>query len=702
MTKRVLLLAVAVAAAFSIHLYTSSANTRAPADVSPSRIARMLALHMPLRHLSREPLGDSVSTNTLDIFLTSLDFERIYFLESDVSAFSAYRADLDDKLKAGDIDFAQRVYDVFKQRVENRVAFVKTLLAEGIDTASTNTFQWKRREAPWVATEAEWDDLWRRKIQHEYIGRLVAKQLGSEEAAAGIVEPEETNTASAVDAKLSPEEQIRKSYDRFLTILRDNDEGWLLERYLNAFTHAYDPHTDYMSPNNMEDFEIGMKLSLEGIGALLGNDEGAARVERLIPGGPAERDGRLKPGDRIIAVAQGDEPPVDILHWPLSKAVRLIRGEKGTKVVLTVLPASDPTGSRETRIDLVRDEVKLEEQAAKGEIRTVTGPDGFERKIGVITLPEFYADLNGARQGKPARSSSRDVAELVDELRDAGAEGLILDLRNNGGGSLSDAVQMTGLFIESGPVVQVRDQRRVHTLSDPDPDIAYDGPLIVLVNRLSASASEILAGALQDYGRAIIVGDHRTHGKGTVQTLTPLSNTGADLGSLKVTTASFYRIGGGSTQLRGVESDILLPSPMNSMEIGEDQLPHAMPWSKIDPAFYEPQTNLASIIPELRTRSATRQGSDPKFAAYTNLLSRLDERQKSTTISLNLEERLQLARDEKALQKELESTDITKQDADKKAKNDLVLNESLQILCDWISIFEHDDGPNAATASPAS
>ncbi len=664
-------------------------------DPAQSRVARMLALNMPLRHLSREPLGDQIATNALSLFLDSLDFERTFFLASDIASFQLAEKELDDQLKSGDVTFAYRVFNVFKTRVANRVAYVKELLDQGFDLQQDETYAWKRKEARWAASEEEWNQLWRQKIKHELLARMVAQQLGTEEGVAATDEEDkQPETASAAEAKLPPEEQIRKSYDRFLTIMQDNDGGWLLERYLNAFTRAYDPHTDYMSASSQEDFAIGMKLSLEGIGAVLSSDEGAARVERLIAGGPAERDGRLKPGDKIIAVAQGDAEAVEVLHWPLSKTVRLIRGEKGSKVVLTVIPAAAP--ATEERIDLIRDEVKLEEQAAKSEIRTLPGPDGLERKIGIITLPEFYADMTGGRKGEAPRSSARDVAELLAKLSEEKVEGLVLDLRNNGGGALNDAVEMTGLFIESGPVVQVKSQRQILTMSDPAPDVAYTGPVVVLVNRLSASASEILAAALQDYGRALIVGDSRTHGKGTVQTLVNLSNANTNMGSLKVTTASFYRIAGGSTQLRGVESDIVLPSPLETMEVGEAELPRALAWTQTNPAFYERVGEPQALLPELAKRSEERRGKDPRFSAYTNLLARLAERQRSTTISLNLEERLRLAHSEKELQKQLEENDPGKtSDEEKKKGKDLVMQESLNILCDWVSLLENQ--PTAAS-----
>jgi carboxyl-terminal processing protease len=438
-----------------------------------------------------------------------------------------------------------------------------------------------------------------------------------------------------------------------------------------------------LSPNNAEDFNISMKLSLVGIGALLSSEDGAAKIERLIPGGPAEHDGRLKPGDKIVAVAQGDQEPVSILHWPLSKAVRIIRGEKNTKVVLTIIPASDPTGGTISKIDLVRDEVKLEEQAAKGEVRELRGDDGVARKFGVIRLPEFYADMSGRREsGKVPRSSSRDVEKILSDLKTNLIRGVVIDLRNNGGGLLAEAVEMTGLFIGSGPVVQVSDGRATEVLSDDNPDTTYDGPLVVLVNRETASASEILAGALQDYGRAIIVGDTKTHGKGTVQSMANLKNGDPSLGTLKVTTASFYRIAGGSTQMKGVTPDIVTPSILDSMEVGEEYLPHALMWSTVFPALYRRKADLDSILPVLKQQSEERQQKDPRFMAYRSLVEQLGERQKASEISLNLEERLKLARSEKELQKLLQNADV--KDAEKDKKNqDIILDEALKILSDF-------------------
>jgi carboxyl-terminal processing protease len=702
-------------------LSAGAAWAAVPAQLAPdpqqAKIARILANSLPLNHLSRERFDDEIASSALDLYINALDYEHSFFLASDIASFRGEAGRLDDQVKNGELSTPFHIYEVFKDRVSNRVAFVEQLVAKGFDLESEETMAWKRKKAPWPANEAEWDELWRKKTQNEYVARLVAKKLGEEDQAAGsstnAVEEAEMDhpdvngeTAPApADAHLPPQQAILKSYQRYLTLLNDNDATWVVDRYFNAFTQSYDPHSDYLSPNSAEDFDISMRLSLVGIGALLSSDEGAARVERLIPGGPAEKDGRLKPGDKIIAVAQDKEPAVDILHWPLNKTVRLIRGEKGTRVVLTVIPASDISGSTTRRIDLIRDEVKLEEQAAKSSVREIKGPDGISRTFGVIKLPEFYADMKSGADG--ARSSARDVKKILDELVAKNVDGIVLDLRNNGGGSLAEAINMTGEFIESGPVVQVKDQKRLQILSDPDPEVTYTGPLIVLVNRMSASASEILAAALQDYGRALIVGDTKTHGKGTVQTLTNLSQANPGLGQLKLTTASFYRIAGGSTQLNGVKPDIVLPSALDSMELGEEYLPHALAWTEVYQAFYEPVNNFSNILPKLLENSEKRRSEDAKFSAYMKLVGQLSERQQKNEISLNFEDRLQLARAERELEKQLRPPEQKKQEkkqdgAKEDEPDDPVLSETLSILADLVVLQARQQAESQLATKPQS
>jgi carboxyl-terminal processing protease len=654
--------------------------------------ARLVARYLPRMHMTHRPFDDAVAGEALDLFLDALDFEHSYFLAGDVERFRREAGDLDDRVAGGDVRFAFEVYDTLQARVSNRVTRVKELLDEGFDLGRDEEYEWKRKNAPWPADQAEWDELWRKRIKNQYVARLVAEQLDTESPVETDAAGDGRETASGeADRKLPPREFILKGYERYLTLLTDSDAEWVLERYLTAFTRVYDPHTDYLSASNTEDFNIGMSLSLFGIGALLSSEDGAAKVERLITGGPADRDGRLQPGDKIIAVAQGDQEAVDILHWPLSKAVRLIRGEKGTRVVLTVLPASAPAGSTSERIDLVRDEVKLEEQAAKGDVREVPDETGHALRVGVITLPEFYADVNGQpKPGATPRSSTRDVAAILNGFATNPVDGVVLDLRGNGGGLLAEAVAMTGLFIDSGPVVKVSNGRAFQVLNDVDPDTAYAGPLVVLVNRQTASASEILAGALQDYGRAIIVGDSKTHGKGTVQSLTGLRANEPAAGSLKVTTACFYRIGGRSTQRTGVTPDIVTPSMLDALEIGEEFLPHALAATETEPALYRPSHALDGVAPELRRRSEDRMRKDDRYRAFRDLLAEFGARQKEHRVSLRLEDRLDLARRERALGKLIENAQYEPKagtsDPASAAKTDLILTEALNVMGDLITL----------------
>lgn len=687
-------LALTIAWVFSEDPAPANGPAKGGALQENARMARLLANNLPLMHLNKVEWNDTLAGRALTNYIEALDFERVFFLASDIERFQAAVTNLDDQVKRGELNFALDVYAVYKERVANRVAFAESLLDQPIDVSVDEEYDWKRKDAPWPADEAAWDDLWRKRIKHLYLSRVVADELSAAEKAIDEEEDDRRSHTDTVNATLTPVEFVRKALKRQLTAIQDNDDGWVVERYLSAFARAFDPHTEFLSPNNREDFEINMKLSLQGIGAMLSSEDGAAKVERLIPGGPAELDGRLQPGDKIIAVAQGDEEAVDVLHWPLYKTVRLIRGDKGSKVVLTVIPNSDPSGSTLTKIDLIRDEVKLEEQAAKGELRTVTDEAGRTNLVGVITLPDFYADFKGGEDGE-ARSCTRDVLRILNEHLAAGAQGIILDLRNNGGGSLTEAIEMTGLFIESGPVVQVRDRRKVRALYDRDPSVVYDGPLVVLVNRLSASASEILAGALQDYGRAIIVGDSKTHGKGTVQTLTDLSSANPQLGSVKVTTASFYRIAGGSTQLRGVIPDIVIPSFMETLELGEEQLPNALPYSTVPEADYARVREPGDLIALLQRKSEERRTVDPRFQSFNDLLAREKERQERLSISLKLEEREQLVASEKELRKQIDEVN-----PDTGKKDDLILSEALYIVRDMIAI-EKEQAIADENAKPA-
>lgn len=664
-------------------------------------IAELFAEEFPGEHLSRAKLDDRIAATAWTNYLASLDYDRVYFLASDIEQFRQEQTLLDDQLQDGGLDFAYRVFEVYKQRVKDRYEYTEKLLDKGFNLEEDEYYRWRRKKASWPKGRKAWNELWRKKIKNDYVQNIVKRRDTGEEE-------EEEKDAEDGDAPgnggengdiepLTPEESILKRYRQLATVLQDYDAEWVLERYLTAFAHAYDPHSGYMSPTSVDDFNIQMKLSLVGIGALLKSTEGTAEVIRVIPGGPADKDGRLQPGDRIIAVAQGDKEPKDIRHLPLNKAVQLIRGEKGTRVVLTIVPASDPTESTTKKIDLIRDEVELEEQAAKSSLETITHDD-TTFKLGVIKLPSFYADLQASiKDKKDYRSSSRDVRRILGELKSRDVDGVLLDLRNNGGGYLPESVYMTGLFIRTGPVVQIRKGWQRNWLGDRNKDVSYKGPLVVLVNRLSASATEILAGALQDYGRAIIVGDSKTHGKGSVQAIVDLRKPEKH-GKIKVTTSLFYRISGASTQLKGIRPDIVLPSPSDYMKIGEDHLPNAIEWSRTRPASYSPLADLSQTAVALQRASRRRRASNPGFETYTNLLAKTEKMYDTGKLPLQIKQRKKLAATEtriSELQKELSSWEQEEPDTEK----DVVLAESLRILADLVQIQGENPYPSLSKKS---
>lgn len=681
-----------------------SARSKVVQEPHYSRISRAFASRFPREHLTHTKINDKAASQAWTNYLATLDSDRIYFLESDIKDFRRSETALDNDLKKGNLDFAYDTFAVFKKRFKERHDFVFKLLEKELDLDGDEVFEWDRRDAAWAKNKSELNDLWRKRIKNQYIQILVSRALADATPTKITKITDDTSVPGPEPVVLSPADLITKRYAQTLTILQDNDAEWVLQRYLSAFAHAFDPHSGYMSPSSMDDFNIEMQLSLVGIGALLSAEDGAAKVLRLIPGGPAARDTRplrLRPDDKIIAVAQGDGPAESILHWPLYKTVKKIRGKKGTRVVLTVIPASDPSGSTTKKVDLVRDEVRLDEQAVSSRTREITQNDGSTLTLGIIHLPTFYANLNIRSKNDPSyRSCAHDIRQALMEMVEKDVDGILLDLRNNGGGALLEAVKMAGLFIERGPVVQVRERYRTHPLLDPDPDIVYSGPLVVLVNRVSASASEILAGALQDYGRAIIVGDIRTHGKGTVQTIL---NLGRDkrLGSLRVTTAGYYRITGRSTQVEGVSADIVVPSRFNDMKMGEEYLQSPVKLARTREAVYTRIDDLGSVIPLLRDRSRNRRTSNPVYAAYLTIQQRITKNSVTKQLSLNLERRIEIAREDKRISLLLpESAD---DDTENTGKADPVLAESLQILSDFVSMKKRGMLlPASAPESPTS
>ncbi|MDG4551014.1 MAG: carboxy terminal-processing peptidase [Candidatus Contendobacter sp.] len=636
-------------------------------------IAELLSQH----HYRQSKLDDRLSALILANYLDDLDFGRAYFLASDVAGFEKYRNTLDDALKKGDLQPAYDIFNVYLRRLAERTARIQALLQQDFRFDVNESLDVNRKNAPWAKTSAELDDFWRKRLKHELLTLLLS---GKDRAAA--------------------RELLVKRYDNRLRQAQQTASGDVFQLYMNAVAQAFDPHTAYFSPRNTENFNIQMRLSLEGIGCVLRMEEEMVTVVELVAGGPADLSRQIKAGDRIVAVAQGDnEPWLDVVGWRLDDVVERIRGQRGTVVRLKVLPGKAGATAAEKTIRLVRDTIKLEKQAAKSEIKTLRGPDGRELRIGVITIPTFYSDFEAARRRDPNyRSTTRDVRRLLDEMNGK-VDGLVLDLRENGGGSLQEAVDLTGLFIGEGPVVQVRDASGgVEVEQDNEPGRAYDGPLAVLVDHASASASEIFAGAIQDYGRGLVVGDP-TFGKGTVQTLVDLNRlTRAKdpQGQLKLTIAKFYRVSGSSTQHRGVRPDIAIPSAVDSEEVGESAQKNALPWDEIAAARYRGDRGVQTLAPELARRHQARIVGDPDYQAFLRDLEfTRQQRDKSTVSLLESQRRIERERVE-AWQRERENRYRAAKDlpplkagdeipeGKDSAIPDMALEESTRIVADLI------------------
>ncbi|MBV9127516.1 MAG: carboxy terminal-processing peptidase, partial [Verrucomicrobia bacterium] len=626
------LLAAALGAAASVALLLGSpvvTHSRAAAsgnEPDPRDVSAAVSKLLEQLHYTKHPLDDQISDRLLHNYLETLDYAHLYYTQKDVALFEKkYATALDDDVLVGDLAPAYIMYDVFQKRVEERVAKIKAMLKdEKFDFQGHGSITLNRQKAPWPKDDAEADALWHDRIENELLGESLNEH------------PVETPVAV-----------VTKRYDRLLRSLHEQTKEDQVKYFLNALATAYDPHSEYFTPTEFENFSINMRLSLVGIGAQLQSEDGYAKIKELIVGGPADQEGSLKPNDRITAVAQGTSGQfVDVIDLKLDKVVELIRGKKGTVVRLQVIPASSTDPSKRKIVSITRDEVKLTEQEAKAEIIEQKTETGETAKLGWITLPSFYADMNS--RSSSAKSTTRDVRALLDRLNKEGVNGLVIDLRKNGGGSLEEAISLTGLFIKRGPVVQAKDSdKRVTVSSDRDPSVSYSGPMVVLTSHLSASASEIFAGALQDYGRAVIVGDKNTFGKGTVQTmvevgraLSPFGFRLADAGALKLTIQKFYRPSGQSTQLKGVESDVVLPSRYAHLDIGEDSLKFPLPYDEVKPADYEKWTGArAQDLNDLRARSAARVKTSPEFRYALEDIAQLDKRIHDNQISLNIDER---------------------------------------------------------------
>lgn len=548
-------------------------------------------------HYKDTRLDDELSVKIFDRYLDLLDPNFSFFLATDIETFSPYKLTLDDALQHSNPAPAYEMFNVYVERVHQRVTFAREQLKQPMDFTIDESYSWDREETQWANTEAELDEFWRQRVKNDYL-RL------------RLTDKEDEAIIETLDDRY-------ENLDRRITELNADD---IFQFFMNAFAQSIEPHTAYMSPRNSENFEISMRLSLEGIGALLGRENEYTRIASVVPGGPADKEGSLQAGDRVTAVGQGREGKLkDVVGWRVDDVVDLIRGPKHTIVRLEVFHEDTGIDGPSTIIEIVRDEVKLEEQAAKSRVIEIPGFDEEVVKIGVIDLPVFYLDFNGRAKNLPDyRSSTRDVRRLIDEMKAEGIEGLVVDLRNNGGGSLLEATTLTGLFIDEGPVVQVRNSSgRISTEEDTDPGMAWEGPMAVLVNRYSASASEIFAAAIQDYGRGLIIGE-TTFGKGTVQNLIDLddyapSGDSGKMGQLKITMAQFFRVNGGSTQNRGVEPDIQFPSAGDPEEYGERSLDNALPWTSIPTSSYKREGELARMVAVTDFRYQDRIASDQEF-----------------------------------------------------------------------------------------
>ena len=626
------------------------------------KIARVVGFLLSNTHFKRTPLNDDISQAFLRKYMESLDYSRMVFLQYDYEEFEAkYGTLLDNLTKRGDVSPANEIHKRYFTRLKTAHSWLEDIIWSDFDFTIDESFVPDRTEANWPANEKEARDLWRKRIKYEVLGTRLGKRRSVEAMKAKanngeVIKKDDGTPVKPYDIKTEKEKILRR-YERFLRVRTEMDSGDVLQVYLTALSNGYDPHSDYFSPRKAENFEINnIKLSLTGIGARLQWDDGYTKLIELVPGGPAIRSKKLKPGDRIIAVAQGEEgEAVDVIEMELDKVVDKIRGEKGTLVRLTIIPADAADDSETREVRLIRDKIKLTDSLAKAQVIDYPEGDDSQPRLGVINLPQFYENC------------ARDVALILDRFKDEKVSGLVLDLRRNGGGLLPEAVKLAGLFIEQGPMVQVIDsRRRKQVLQDKDTKIGYDGPMIVLVGKLSASASEIVAAALQDYGRALIVGSLSTHGKGTVQTVMPLNNWVRlpDSGKLKLTVSKFYRVVGSTTQKQGVIPDLILPSPYDYMEIGEATLPNCLEADHTQKLDYRHVNKVAGRVEPLTKLSNGRIKGDQDFAYILEDIETLKERLKDKSISLNETKRLAEKDEEKTKRDDRKKERKTRGDAE--------------------------------------
>ena len=673
----ILLLAMPVGALAAAPATTGDVR---PLDGTPQQglIEQLVATYAARAHYANRELDDALSQDVFERYLKVLDPGRVYLTQADVASFDKYRTVIDDALKQGKIDVAYDMYQVFRERVLARIAHAKGLLAQKPDFTVKETFEFDRSEASWAKDAAVLDEYWRKRVKNEALGLVLADKSWDE-----------------------ARETLEKRYENFRRRFLQVESEDVFELFINAYAHTLDPHTEYFSPRDSEEFEIRMSLTYEGIGASLQVEDEYVSIVRVLPGGSAHKADVLNPKDRITAVGQGEAGEmVDVIGWRLDDVVDLIRGPKDSVVKLSILPAGAAPGSEEKLVKLVRSEIKLEEQAAQSQVIDVE-VGGKPMKMGVIEVPAFYLDYRAKMMGEEDyRSTTRDVRRLLEELRAEDVDGLVIDLRDNGGGSLQEATDLTGLFIDTGPVVQIRSSGgALEVAEDVEPGVAWDGPMVVLVNRFSASASEIFAGAIQDYGRGLVVGT-TTYGKGTVQHLIDLSrhiNGDLDLGQLKMTIAKYYRVTGSSTQHRGVVPDVFLPSPIDPEEFGESSKQTSLPWDEIQSTgeIHEVHVRARDLLPELQAQVEKRQAGDELFQLYLEDVNEMREQRSRKSVSLNLEERRaeREQQDRESLVRinqrrevlGLKAVTSLEAAAESDEEYDLLLHEAARILADYLA-----------------
>ncbi|MEZ5444333.1 MAG: carboxy terminal-processing peptidase [Gammaproteobacteria bacterium] len=699
---------LAILGAATLYLFLGAAAATPSPTVERSALvpseaharATELVLHFIANyHYRKVALDDALSAQILERYLETLDPNRNYFTSADVAEFRKRDTQFDDLLEAGRLQPAFEIFLTLRDRVDARSQFARAVLAKPLDFGVKEEFDFDRAKAPW-ASEAELDDFWRKRVKNDYLSLKLAGKA---------------------DAEIR--ETLQKRYEDLARRTDQLNADDVFELFINAYLASVEPHTSYFSPRTSENFRIRMSLSLEGIGAILQSDNEYTLVRQILKGGPADKSGVLHEDDRIIAVGQGlNEPFVDVIGWRIDDVVDLIRGKKDSIVRLQVLPKGMPASAKPKVVTLTRSRIELEDEAAKQSVIEI--PKGEKAvKVGVINLPTFYQDFEArARGDEDYRSTTRDVRRLIGELENQGVEGIIIDLRGNGGGSLTEATELTGLFITTGPVVQVRNSDgTVHVERDTDPEVAYAGPLAVLVDRNSASASEIFAGAIQDYRRGIIIGEP-TFGKGTVQNLIDLgeydNDDDAQLGQLKATIAQFFRVAGDSTQHRGVVPDITFPTALGADDEGERALPNALPWARIEAANYSPAQAPVSEFTRARSLHQQRLENDRAFQVLLEEERAVREAREKTKLSLleivRKEEQERAEREQKAREERFraatgqappKSEDAEDELGEKKPDNatDLVLQESARILDDLVvpGTFAQQASTAAAPASPA-